>query len=352
MRIVFFQNCISPHQIPYIRECAKDIRINKCFLIVPRTDYQQRIDMGWDSGNLLQGTSIIYKIAPSDEYVSEILEVNENAFCLFSGIRADADVFRWFKMSVKYYVKRYIITEPPFTYNKPLWMHYIRFFLQDYKYVKYINGVFGFGKDAVNYYASISKRWKVFPFQYVTESTQRLSDKVPSGKLKLIFVGSLSPRKNLKVVLKALEDLDDIELSVIGDGEERNMLEDFAGRNHLPVAFFGKRRMVEIPSIMEQHDILILPSLHDGWGAVVNEAITLGLYVIVSEKCGAQALITDDNIGIVFKNDDRHDLHEKLSLCINNKKQIRKGLEHRLEYSKSIQGPAVANYFINCLFNV
>ena len=166
MRIVFFQNCISPHQIPYIRECVKDIRINKCFLIVPRIDYQQRIDMGWDSSNLLRGTSIICKIAPSDEDVSEILEVNKNAYCLFSGIRADADVFRWFKLSLKYDVKRYIITEPPFTYNKPLWMHYIRFFLQDYKYVKYINGIFGFGQDAVDYYNSISKRWKVFPFLY------------------------------------------------------------------------------------------------------------------------------------------------------------------------------------------
>lgn len=352
MNLLFFQNCISPHQIPYIRECARDSRVDKTVLIVPRVDYEQRKSMGWNSGNLLVDTSIVCRVLPSDEYVSDVFKYHEDSCCLFSGIRADSEVFRWFKMSLPYNVKRYIITEPPFTYKKPLWMHYVRFFLQDYKYVKYINGIFGFGQDAVNYYNSISKRWKVFPFLYVTESTQRLSEALPSGKLKLIFAGSLSPRKNLKVVLKALEGLEDIELSVIGDGEERNMLEDFAGRNHLPVAFWGKRRMDEIPSIMEQHDILILPSLHDGWGAVVNEAITLGLYVIVSEKCGAKALITDDDIGIVFKNDDRHDLHEKLSLCINNKEQIRKGLEHRLEYSKSIQGPAVAKYFINSLLNV
>lgn len=49
--------------------------------------------------------------------------------------------------------------------------------------------------------------------------------------------------------------------------------------------------MNEIPHIMENHDILILPSLHDGWGAVVNEAITMGLYIITSDKCGAKALI-------------------------------------------------------------
>lgn len=107
--------------------------------------------------------------------------------------------------------------------------------------------------------------------------------------------------------------------------------------------------MNEIPHIMENHDILILPSLHDGWGAVVNEAITMGLYIITSDKCGAKALIKNKRIGIVFKNNDATDLHIKLHDCLINKETIRNDLDARLEYSKTIQGPAVAKYFINCL---
>lgn len=91
-------------------------------------------------------------------------------------------------MSLTYDVKRFIITEPPLTYKKPLWMHYLRFYLQDYKYVKHIDGIFGFGQAAVDYYRSISKHWKVFPFQYVTESTQRTSFQTSSsGRLKLLL---------------------------------------------------------------------------------------------------------------------------------------------------------------------
>lgn len=352
INIIFFQNCISPHQIPYIRECAKDIRINKCFLIVPRIDYQQRIDMGWDSRNLLRGTSIICKIAPSDEEISEILEINKKSYCLFSGIRADTDVFRWLKMSLKYDVKRYIITEPPLTYKKPLWMHYIRFFLRDYKYIKSINGIFGFGQDAVNYYKNISKKWKVFPFQYVTETNKRQSVGHLNGKLKLLYVGSLTHRKNVSIVLKALEDLNDIEFSIIGNGEEEHNLKDIVNRKCLPVTFLGKKQMSEIPSIMEGYDVLILPSLHDGWGAVVNEAMTLGLYIIVSNKCGAKALVKNHAQGLVFINNNCSDLHNKIVLCIEHKEKIRDGLNQRLKYSESIQGPAVARYFINCLLDI
>ena len=317
---------------------------------MPRIDYQTRIGMGWDSSNLLIGTSIICNIKPSNENITNLLKTNTNSYCFFSGIRADTDVFHWFKMSLSYNVKRYIITEPPFTYNKPLWMHYIRFYLLDYKYIKYINGVFGIGQAATNYYKKISKKWKVFPFQYVTESTNRSSYHIEfNSKLKLLFVGNLSPRKNVRVVLKALETLHDIEFTIVGDGEEYNFLQKNAIQKNLPITFLGKKQMDKIPNIMESHDVLILPSLHDGWEAVVNEAMTLGLYVIVSDKCGAKDLISNKTLGIIFKNDNAIDLRQQLVYCINNKNNIRKGINYRIEHNRIIQGPVVAQYFINCL---
>ena len=135
MKLIFFQNCISPHQIPYIRECVNNQRIENVYLIVPRTDYSMRRNMGWDSSGLLRETGINYLLKPLDEQVKALLK-KENVVCLFSGIRADVDVFHWLNLSFNYNVKRYIITEPPYTYNKPLWMHYIRFFIQDYRYIQ------------------------------------------------------------------------------------------------------------------------------------------------------------------------------------------------------------------------
>lgn len=348
MNLLFFQNCISPHQIPYIRECAFSPYINSVHLIVPRTDYVIRNHMGWDSTSLLDDTLIKLRLKPTDEEVSMLFENNENAICLFTGIRADADVFRWFKMSLKYKVKRYIITEPPLIYNKPLWMHYLRFFLQDYKFVSHIDGIFAFGDIAVNYYRSISKRWTVFPFQYVTEAVKRTLPP-PSGKVKLLFVGSLIPRKNVKIVMEALKNNTDIEFTLVGDGEERQFLESLALKNHVDARFLGIKPMKDVPNIMQQNDVLILPSLHDGWGAVVNEAMTLGLYVIVSDRCGAKVLVVDGRDGLIFKCRDVHSLKYSLNSVNKHIEEIRHNTYNRIIRSSRIQGEKVAKYFLNCI---
>lgn len=348
MTLLFFQNCISPHQIPYIRECVKDERIKSVHLIVPRTDYVARKKMGWDSTHLLEDTLIRLWLNPTDEQVTLLLKETKEAVCLFSGIRADVSVFQWFKLSLVYPVRRYIITESPLVYGKPLWMHYLRFFIQDYKYVSRIDGIFGFGDVAVRYYRNISKQWDVFPFQYVTEAVQRTLPP-PLGKVKLLFVGSLTPRKNVQIVIEALKDNSEIDFTLVGDGEERIMLEVLARKNRVNARFLGMKKMNEVSEILQQNDALILPSLHDGWGAVVNEAMTVGLYVIVSDRCGAKALIADETDGLIFKSKDVSSLKESLKKVISHIQDIRTMTDYRVKKAVRIQGKQVANYFVDCI---
>lgn len=348
MNLLFFQNCISPHQIPYIRECAKDSRINDVYLITPRIDYSTRKQMGWDNTNLIKNTTIKLLLRPTNQQIQQLLKDNENMFCFFSGIRADQDIFQWFKLSLNFQIKRYIITEPPFTYKKPEWMHYIRFFIQDYRFVKKIDGIFGIGDQAVKYYHNIYNKWKVFPFQYVTDTTQRMLP-VPSGNIKLVFVGSLTPRKNVKFVLKALKENHNFKFTIIGDGIERKKLEKIAIKNHVDTTFMGTQPMNLIPKLMQQHDVLILPSLHDGWGAVVNEAMTLGLYVIVSNQCGAKSLIRNKEEGYIYKYNKITELKKAIQFITHNITNIRKNTNKRISQAQRIQGEAVAKYFINCI---
>lgn len=210
MNLIFFQNCLSPHQIPFIRECAMDERVNKVYFVMPRIDYEERSDMGWSNDKLMDEPTIEFVLKPTDDKVRELLDVgNEDVRCLFSGIRADVDVFRWLNISIAFDVKRYIITEPPYTFDKPLWMHYVRFFLQDYKYVKHIDGVFAIGESCERYYRSISKRWKVFPFIYVTEGFD-VKPVLLHDDMKVLYVGSLSERKNVKVLVEAMKGLHNV----------------------------------------------------------------------------------------------------------------------------------------------
>lgn len=349
MTLVFFQNCVSPHQIPYIRCCANQTGVSKVIVVAPRIDYEDRVKMGWQSNMLLENPEVAFILSPTEEIVEKLLSENSQCNCMFSGIRADEDVFRWFRMSLSHDVKRFIITEPPYTYDKPLWMHYIRFFLQDYRYVKFIDGVFAIGESCVKYYRSLSRRWKVFPFLYVTNI-----DNVPSrdlyGGLKVVYVGSLSKRKNVGVLLKSLLGVHSVELSVFGEGDERNELERFARKTNLCVKFCGSIGIKEVQSEMTKYDVLVLPSLHDGWGAVVNEALAQGLYVVCSDKCGAIALLHDQERGSVFKSGNSGDLSQLLTYCAKNVEEIRAGRMERKQWAiNHISGEAVARYFVDCL---
>lgn len=348
MNILFFQNCISPHQIPYIKELSLNSYVDKIFLLVPRYDYNERKEMGWDNKKLIYKTNIKLFYKPSEEIIRDLLKNNINSYCFFSGIRADHDIFNWFNISLDYNVRRYIITEPPFTFNKPLWMHYIRFFLQDYKYVQYINGVFAIGEEAVKYYKNISKKWKVFPFQYVTEHHKRLKG-TPNGKLKLLYIGNLCKRKNVKIVIQALKGLEDIEFTIVGDGKERHVLEKIAYKNNVSVSFIGVKNMEEIPYIIQEHDVLVLPSLHDGWGAVVNEAMDLGLYVIVSNKCGAKMMIEKEKTGDIFISNNVASLKKSITNSIILKNTIRDRINNNIVLFEKFRGKSVSQYFINCI---
>ena len=46
MRIVFWQNCLSPHQLPYIIHLLEDARVNKVVIVAEETINKSRKDMG------------------------------------------------------------------------------------------------------------------------------------------------------------------------------------------------------------------------------------------------------------------------------------------------------------------
>lgn len=348
MKLLFFQNCVSPHQIPYIRELVNSFTIEEVVLIVPRYDSDERRKMGWRGKVLLENAGIHFVFSPHDDEVKKLLECSKSSCCLFSGIRADRDVFRWLKLSLNYSVKRYIITEAPFVYRKPLWMHYIRFYLQDYKYVSKIDGIFAIGDDAERYYKKISQKWKVFPFQYVTEDVQR-TQSVPQGSLKLLFVGNLCKRKNVQIVIRALKGIDSVEFTVIGDGIERKNLERLSQKMKIEVNFLGTKEMKAISHIMQSYDVLVLPSLYDGWGAVVNEAMGLGLYVIVSDRCGAKQLIDNESVGLIVKSNSVLSVKKALIYCVENLEVIRCNSKKNIKYFEQNRAKNIAKYFVDCI---
>ncbi len=120
--------------------------------------------------------------------------------------------------------------------------------------------------------------------------------------LRVLWVGRLLALKRVDTLLRAvaacLEKIP-IELTLVGDGPERDALELLGRRlfKRHPTAldFRHSVPIAEVRVLMRSHDVYVLPSNgHEGWGAVVNEALEEGMMVIGARQAGACATMLDE----------------------------------------------------------
>lgn len=365
MKLFFWQNCLSPHQLPYIVHLSEDESVDSVVIAAGETVNEVRKRMGWDITTFPGLDKCEIYIAPTSQTIEHLLSQSlEDSYHLFSGIRGFEFVFDAFTRSLKYKLRRGLITERPNTFafgqanGKPLWLHRIRFFLQDRKFAPHIQSVFAIGDDAVDYFRSVWKQWIVYPFAYCTDSAEQTqcNSTLLRNETCFVFVGSLSWRKATMDILRANsliinKNKTESSISFVGDGPERTKLESYIKQTkNRNVILLGTRKNSEIPSILMEQDILILPSVYDGWGAVVNEALTQGLYVICSDKCGAKELLTDQRCGKVFRGGNYKQLAAIMKYCIEHIAEIRVNRKFRQEWAQQcISGKVIARYMIDCL---
>ena len=138
------------------------------------------------------------------------------------------------------------------------------------------------------------------------------------GKV-FLAVGRLVPYKGFDHLLRAwagvATDVRDRHMLVlVGAGPEETALRRLAddlGLCH--VVFAGAQSSRDLVKYYTAADVLVLPSLVDVWGLVVNEAMACGLPVLGSKYAGAsQQLIQDETIGELFDPLDLADFTAKL----------------------------------------
>ena len=110
-------------------------------------------------------------------------------------------------------------------------------------------------------------------------------------KLELIFVGGLVPRKACDLALRAAAPLlrnDLARFTVVGDGPERNRLEQLAKSLGVEkaVSFHGWLSHAEVLKHLRSADVMVFPSVRDFGGGVVFEALAVGAVPVVVDFGG------------------------------------------------------------------
>jgi glycosyltransferase involved in cell wall biosynthesis len=108
------------------------------------------------------------------------------------------------------------------------------------------------------------------------------------NKKILITVSNIRKVKNHSFLIKVFNELleldDDFVLVIIGDGPDRNFIEKLVHDLKIEsfVYFLGQRN--DIPNLLVDADLFLLPSLYEGVPGVIIEAIALNLKCIVSDN--------------------------------------------------------------------
>ena len=132
---------------------------------------------------------------------------------------------------------------------------------------------------------------------------------------KFLYVGRLSPEKNLTLLIETFGRLPSLSLSIVGFGPDEEKLRKAAKGN---IKFFGAIPNRELYRVYQDHDVFILPSKSEPWGLVVEEALNNGLPVIVSNKVGcAEEIVIDGKNGFVFDLDKPDSLQETIEKVLD-----------------------------------
>ena len=198
----------------------------------------------------------------------------------------------------------------------------------------------------------------IFPFGYF-RSQARWTDRSgyfkDEAKIEIVFAGQIIERKGLDILIEALDGIFDeyptLILSVIGDGsmlpELRSLVEERSLTSR--IRFEGVIPPERIPARLAVSDVVVLPSRWDGWGVVVNEALSVGIPAIVSDQCGAADLIQNGRNGFVFRSEDVAELRAALRSFLSSKWEWSGFRARSAEVGDTISVEAVAPYLVDCL---
>ncbi|SOC19701.1 glycosyltransferase involved in cell wall bisynthesis [Rhodobacter maris] len=154
-----------------------------------------------------------------------------------------------------------------------------------------------------------------------TSAPEHHRPRLPSDPFRLVYLGRLVGWKAVDITLKAVflarQSGRDVRLDIIGNGIERAALEALTQSLSLEtsVRFWGFQTQNACASILGESDALILNSLYECGGAVVLEAMSLGLPVIASDWGGPVDYL-DKRCGILVAPVPRESFAQRLADAI------------------------------------
>ncbi len=167
------------------------------------------------------------------------------------------------------------------------------------------------------------------------------------------FLDWKHPEVAIEVARLLKNDNIDFQMNIVGEGAERENLENLISKYALDgfVKLLGRKSHDELLKLMREHRVYMFTSdFYEGWGAVLNEAMSNGCAVVASHAIGSVPfLIKDNENGRIYKNGNIKEAYklvrELLSsdeLCLKYGENAISSLEN--EYSCDTAAERICNF--------
>lgn len=306
VEIWFWQRIISPHMAGLAVALAR--RGCKVTYVAEQAMSADRAQQGW-AVPVLPGVDLVYA-ASGSTIAALVSKAPVDSVHICQGIRANGQVATAQRALSARGLQQWVVME---TVNDAGWYGtlkragYGRLF---HARRTSLQGVLATGHRTADWVAARGMPAdRVYPFAYFLRD-----DKMPAadgqrkaGPFRFVFAGQLIRRKRIDWLVNALAGLTDqaFELWIVGTGPEEPALRTLAARKlGNRVRWLGQLPLSEVPAVMAQEDCLVLPSVHDGWGAVASEALMTGTPVVCSDACGVAGAVQASGAGGVFPVND------------------------------------------------
>jgi glycosyltransferase involved in cell wall biosynthesis len=136
----------------------------------------------------------------------------------------------------------------------------------------------------------------------------------------LVYFGRLSREKGIPLLMDAMTNLRHHKLLIIGDGPQRQYLEEIKEQKNLDnITFLGKLQGEQLTRTVRNSRLVIIPSTwYDNSPNVILESFALGKPVLAANIGGIPEYVNENVDGILYQHNSVDELREKISFLMEN----------------------------------
>lgn len=330
MVVTFVSNYINHHQLPFCR-AMNDREDVEFHFIQTMPMEQKRVEMGW-------GVDV-------SEYPFVLLLYEDREICENLIINSDVTIFGWTEGNIEDLEKRRLssgklsfrVSER--IYREGQWKAISpKGLIHKYnEHIRYRNmpvyllcaGAYVSSDfSLIRSYPGKMLKWGYFPEGNVSEETSsNCNENDPGGKIRILWAGRLIDLKHPEYAVEVAGFLNnkgyDFEMEIIGDGNKKEELAAKIEEQGLSgkVTLSGGKKPGEVRKAMETADIFLFTSNYlEGWGAVVNEAMSGGCCIVASREAGCVPfLIEDGKNGLIYEKGSLNELELKVQSLFDDR---------------------------------